>query len=78
MYCISIRGRVGSVVSDAFTPMVVSTRRDLTTLVGPIEDQAALHGVLARIASLGLELDEVTRLPDRRSATRARAVRAGT
>ena len=32
-------------------------------LSGPIEDQAALHGLLRRIESLGLELVEVRRFP---------------
>jgi hypothetical protein len=33
-------------------------------LHGPVEDQAALYGLLERIQSLGLELVEVRRLPD--------------
>jgi hypothetical protein len=32
-------------------------------LSGPVEDQAALHGLLRRIESLGLELLEVRRFP---------------
>ncbi|HZA78569.1 MAG TPA: hypothetical protein VE623_19490, partial [Acidimicrobiales bacterium] len=34
-----------------------------TVLVGPVEDQAALHGLIRRIEALGLELIEVRRLP---------------
>jgi hypothetical protein len=34
-----------------------------TVLTGPVEDQAALHGLLRRIEALGLELLEVRRLP---------------
>lgn len=33
-----------------------------TTLVGAVRDQAALHGLLARIRDLGLELISVERL----------------
>lgn len=42
---------------DAQTPA-----RD-TLLRGTVTDQAALHGVLAQIEALGLELLEVRRLP---------------
>jgi hypothetical protein len=38
-------------------------------LSGPIEDQAALHGLLRRIESLGLELVEVRRFPPITSPT---------
>ena len=34
-----------------------------TALIAALPDQAALHGVLAHIESLGLELLEVHRLP---------------
>jgi hypothetical protein len=34
-----------------------------TVLTGPLADRAALHGVLAEIEALGLELLEVRRLP---------------
>jgi hypothetical protein len=34
-----------------------------TVLAGPVEDQAALHGLIRRIEALGLELIEVRRLP---------------
>lgn len=34
-----------------------------TVLHGPVEDLAALHGLLRRIEALGLELVEVRRLP---------------
>ena len=33
-----------------------------TRLVGPVEDQAALHGVLAQIRDLGLEIISIVRL----------------
>jgi hypothetical protein len=34
-----------------------------TVLTGPLPDRAALHGVIAEIEALGLELLEVRRLP---------------
>lgn len=64
LYVISIRGRVGRSLLTAFGPMAVSTVPGHTVLRGALEDQAALYGVLARIQSLGLELEEVRCLPD--------------
>ena len=34
-----------------------------TVLSGVVPDQAALHGILSRIESMGLELVEVRRVP---------------
>ena len=35
-----------------------------TVLRGPVEDQAALHGIINRLQRLGLDLIEVRRLTD--------------
>jgi hypothetical protein len=44
---------------------VLLTEQELrTVLTGSFEDQAALHGFLHRLRSLGLELIEVRCLPD--------------
>jgi hypothetical protein len=40
---------------------VTSDERGQTTLAGPVADQAALHGLLAKVRDLGLELLEVRR-----------------
>jgi hypothetical protein len=34
-----------------------------TILHGPVQDQAALHGLLRRVEALGLELVELRRIP---------------
>jgi hypothetical protein len=45
---------------------VTSDERGQTTIAGPVTDQAALHGLLAKVRDLGLELLSVRRLdPDR-------------
>ena len=40
---------------------VTSDQHGQTTIAGPVGDQAALHGLLAKIRDLGLELLEVRR-----------------
>ena len=45
---------------------VTSDQSGQTTIAGPVTDQAALHGLLAKIRDLGLPLISVRRLdPDR-------------
>jgi hypothetical protein len=45
---------------------VTSDQAGQTTITGPVADQAALHGLLAKIRDLGLPLLSVRRLdPDR-------------
>ncbi|MFK0400864.1 hypothetical protein ACIQTT_00890 [Microbacterium sp. NPDC090225] len=41
----------------------VQIDRSTTLLSGPIRDQAELHGLLMRIAGMGLEITEVRRKP---------------
>ena len=40
---------------------VTSDHHGQTTIAGPVADQAALHGLLAKLRDLGLELLEVRR-----------------
>lgn len=52
---------------DGLTPR--SCPDGTTTLSGPIADQAALHGLLARIRDLGIPLLAVTPLDDQPATT---------
>ncbi|MGR6964980.1 hypothetical protein ACU610_11005 [Geodermatophilus sp. URMC 61] len=62
-YEIRIAGRLAPRWAAWFDGMTLTTAGDGTTvLAGPVTDQAALHGVLARIRDLGLPLVSVTRL----------------
>ena len=61
-YQILVRGRLGRIMCSAFPDLRASAQGDDTLLTGGLADQAALHGVLARIEALGLELLEVRRL----------------
>ena len=62
-YQILVRGHLGPTTLRAFPGLRAETRDRDTVLQGPIADQAALHGVLAQIEALGLELLEVHRVP---------------
>ena len=62
-YEIRIGGRLAPRWATWFDGMTLTTASDGTTVLsGPVADQAALHGVLARIRDLGLPLIAVTRL----------------
>lgn len=73
-YRIRIRGRLGETMRSAFPGLQARPSGADTLLTGALSDQAALHGVLAEIEALGLELLEVHRLPP---ACRPRSLAAG-
>ena len=62
-YRIRVRGRLGPTIRSAFPALQARASGSDTVLTGPLPDRAALHGVLAEIEALGLELLEVRRLP---------------
>jgi hypothetical protein len=63
--------RVQGVLDDRWSAWfeglrIASDQAGQTTITGPVADQAALHGLLAKIRDLGLPLLAVRRLdPDR-------------
>ena len=65
-YEIRVQGVLDSGWSAWFEGLqVTSDQAGQTTIAGPVTDQAALHGLLAKIRDLGLPLLEVRRLdPD--------------
>ena len=62
-YEIRIKGRVGDSLLVAFEGLTVTTEPDETILYGPVPDQEALHRLLGKIQSLGLEVVSFRRLP---------------
>jgi hypothetical protein len=61
-YEIRVEGHLGCDWSDWFEGLTVRNEADgETILVGPM-DQAALHGVLAKVGDLGIPLIGVTRV----------------
>ena len=69
-YRICVQGRLsqtGAAWFEGFTlTMGETTSPFQTCLQGPVEDQAALHGLLNRIRDLGLTLITVQRMDERR------------
>jgi len=62
-YEIRVEGQLDSLWSEWFDGLTLSHGDDGNTmLVGPVADQAALHGLLAQVRDLGLPLLSVNRL----------------
>lgn len=60
VYQIRVRGLLGAQGSAWFSGLTVTETADGdTTVTGRLADQPALHGVLARVRDLGLELVSV-------------------
>jgi hypothetical protein len=67
VYQIIVKGRLDDHWTEWFDGLTLTVNKDesgtvFTTLTGPIKDQGALHGLLARVRDLGLLLLEVHRL----------------
>ncbi|MGF1470276.1 MAG: hypothetical protein ACFB50_00865 [Rubrobacteraceae bacterium] len=63
VYEIVVRGELGERFAVAFEGMEMKTGAGQTVLRGKVADQARLHGILARISGLGLELVSVEKIP---------------
>jgi hypothetical protein len=67
VYQIKVQGRLGETWSSWFHDMAITSEEAsdgsaVTTLTGPVVDQAALRGVLDRIWNLNLNLIYVSRI----------------
>ena len=63
-YEVLIAEQISPTAIAAFPELMARHQRSGTVLFGPVRDQAHLHGVLARIQTLGLTLLELRQLPD--------------
>ena len=61
-YRLVVEGELGPRYASAFDGMTLRAHDGETAITGPIIDQSHLHGLLARIASLGLTLHSLTPL----------------
>jgi hypothetical protein len=65
-YEVRVQGVLDPGWSAWFEGLQVTSDDRETTIAGPVADQAALHGLLAKVRDLGLELLSVRRIdPDR-------------
>jgi hypothetical protein len=71
-YEVRVLGRVGPAACHAFGDFAVQVEPADTVLSGTL-DQAALHGLFARVRVLGLELVDVRRVVSNPLATASRA-----
>jgi hypothetical protein len=63
-YEIRVRGVLSETLLEAFPGLHAEAQSGDTVLAGTLADRAALHGLLAQVEALGLELLEVRRLSD--------------
>ncbi len=69
-YRLVVDGELGARYASAFEGMTITAHDGITEMTGSIIDQAHLHGLLDRIASLGLTLHSVTPLDAGNGVTR--------
>ena len=64
-YQIRVKGHLDDALASRFEDFTISNQEDGDALLtGPIQDQAALLGILHRISNLGLTLISVNVLPE--------------
>jgi hypothetical protein len=63
IYQIRVKGHLGEQWADWFEGLTIRQEKDgITVIVGPIADQAALHGLLVKLRNLCLPLISVNRV----------------
>ena len=63
-YEIRVAGRLSDALKAELTGLSVTTEPVETLIFGHLSDQDALHRLLVRLQSVGLEVGEFRRLPD--------------
>ena len=61
-YRLIVKGELGARYASAFEGMTVSSHDGITEITGAVIDASHLHGLLERIASLGLTLNSLATL----------------
>jgi hypothetical protein len=68
-YELVLRGEIGDHYGRLFDGLRLERVAGTTVLTGPVVDQAHLHGVIARIQELGIELVSVNPVNEPRSTS---------
>jgi hypothetical protein len=63
-YRLIVEGELSPSVAHTFAGMAFTPAGGTTTLIGPVRDQAELHGLLQHVSDLGLTLLEATALEE--------------
>ena len=64
IYQIRLKGHLDSQWTDWFGGLTITLEEDGDTLlIGPVIDQAALHGLLKKVRGLGMPLISVSQIP---------------
>jgi hypothetical protein len=71
VYELSFKGSASDSIRSVFADFEVVPGHGCTTLRGALVDQAALHGAIARIQDLGLELLDVRLVAEANESDRA-------
>lgn len=65
LYQIRVKGHLDGALGSWFEGFTITNQEDGDALlIGPIQDQAALHGILNRISNLGVTLISVNSVPE--------------
>jgi hypothetical protein len=56
LYEIQVKGYLDARWNELFEGMTIACKNNVTTISGMVADQAALHGLLARVRDYGLVL----------------------
>ena len=62
-YELRVRGPMGPTIMQAFPTLAASRSGQDTLLTGSLPDQSAVYGVIHQLEALGLQLQEIRRLP---------------
>ena len=62
-YEIQVKGSLDARWNELFEGMTIAGQNNVTTISGMVADQAALHGLLARVRDYGLVLISISSTP---------------